>query len=127
MHDTVADMLTRIRNATKAKHAYVDIRKSRLNREIAKVLQEMGFIAKFLVDEKKYVFRLFLKYDGRNPLINGLKRISRPGRRVYVKSANIPYILDGLGTTIVSTSKGIVDGETARKQKCGGELLCSVW
>ena len=127
MHDTVADMLTRIRNATKAKHAYVDIRKSRLNREIAKVLQEMGFIAKFLVDEKKYVFRLFLKYDGRNPLINGLKRISRPGRRVYVKSANIPYILDGLGTTIVSTSKGIVDGETEKKKKCGGELLCSVW
>lgn len=127
MHDTVADMLTRIRNATKAKHAYVDIRKSRLNREIAKVLYDKGFVSKFLVDEKKYVFRLFLRYDGRNPLISGLKRISRPGRRVYVKSANIPYILDGLGMTIVSTSKGIVDGETARKQKCGGELLCSVW
>lgn len=127
MHDTVADMLTRIRNAQKAKHRYVDIRKSKMNREIANVLQKKGFVSKALVDEKKHFFRLFLRYDARMPIIHGLKRISRPGRRVYVKAEKIPYIFDGLGITVLSTSKGIMDGETARKEGFGGELLCSVW
>ncbi|MCB1117164.1 MAG: 30S ribosomal protein S8 [Chlamydiia bacterium] len=127
MQDTIADMLTRIRNALMAKHRYVDIQKSKMNRELARVLEDKGFIAKTLVDDKKYYFRLFLKYDNRMPIIHGLKRISKPSRRVYVKSDKIPRVLDGLGVAIVSTPKGVLDGETARKEGCGGELLCSVW
>ncbi len=127
MTDTIADMLTRIRNAIMALHAYVDIPHSKMKKQIAHVLKEKGMIANFLADDKKRTLRVFLKYNKRSPIIHGLKRISKPGRRVYVGKDNIPHVLDGLGFAIVSTSAGVIDGDTARKQGFGGEVLCSVW
>ena len=128
MHDTIADMLTRIRNAGMAEHRYVDIPLSKMNKNIARVLEEKGMISKFIVDEKKRMFRCFIKYDKkRKSIIHGLKRISSPGCRVYVDAGSIPYVFDGLGFAILSTSKGILDGESARKQRHGGEVLCSIW
>ncbi|MCB1108050.1 MAG: 30S ribosomal protein S8 [Chlamydiia bacterium] len=127
MTDTIADMLTRIRNALMAEHRYVDIPFSKMKKQIAHVLKEKGMIINFLADESGRTLRIFLKYNLRNPIIHGLKRISKPGRRVYVGKDAIPYVLDGLGFAIVSTSSGILDGETARKQGFGGEVLCSIW
>lgn len=128
MHDTIADMLTRIRNAGMAGHRYVDIPLSKMKKEVARVLKEKGMISNFISDEKKRVFRCFLKYDSkRKSIIHGLKRVSSPGCRVYVSVDEIPYVFDGLGFAILSTSKGILDGETARKQRHGGEVLCSIW
>lgn len=127
--DTVADLLTRIRNAKSAKHKYVDICFSKMNQAIVDVLKQNGFVNNFLVNEKKYAIRVFLRYqkNSREAIINGLKRVSKPSVRHYVGYKDIPKVLSGLGIVILSTPSGIIDGEKARDLKVGGELLCMVW
>ena len=128
LHDPIADLLTRIRNAKDAKHRFVDFRPSKLKVEIVKILQAQGFIERYLVDEEKGQARLFLKYAGkREPVIRGLKRMSSPSLRRYIGYRQIPRIFGGMGIAILSTPGGITDGETARGKKLGGELLCLVW
>jgi small subunit ribosomal protein S8 len=128
MHDPIADLLTRIRNAKQARHRYVDFRVSKIKVNIIKILQEQGFVENFLINDEAGKGRVFLKYaNGREPVIQGLKRVSTPGLRRYVCTRQIPKVLGGMGIAIVSTSKGVMDGESARKQKLGGELLCLVW
>ncbi len=128
--DEIADLLTRIRNASRAKHKYVDARYSRMNIAIAKVLAEAGYIKDHIEDEKSYRVRLFLKYRKgvkHGPVIHQLKRLSKCGQRFYVKSKAIPHVMSGLGLTVLSTSQGVMSGEKARELKIGGELLFSVW
>ena len=127
--DTVADMLTRIRNAKDAKHKYVDVKCSSLNKKIIDVLKEKGYITKYLVNEKKYMIRVFIRYMIRSneSVIKGLKRFSKPGLRKYIGYKEIPYVFSGLGIAILSTPSGVIDGEKARSLKVGGELLCLVW
>jgi small subunit ribosomal protein S8 len=128
MHDPIADLLTRIRNARTARHRYVDFQPSKIKVNIIKILQEQGFVDNFLVDDEAGKGRVFLKYaHGREPVIQGLKRVSTPGLRRYVNSKRIPKVLGGMGIAIISTPRGVMDGESARKQKLGGELLCLVW
>lgn len=128
MNDPIADLLTRIRNANSAKHRYVDANHSKMNMQILDVMKESGFINGFVHNAELRKIRIFLKYDNqRNPVIRGLKRISSPGRRRYVKALEVPSIRRGLGITILSTSKGVLSGSRARRDKAGGELLCSVW
>lgn len=127
--DTVADLLTRIRNAKDAKHKYVDVKFSKLNQAIINVLKEKGYVNSFLVNEKKRQIRVFLKYikNTRDNVIHGLKRVSKPGLRSYVGYKDIPRVFSGLGITILSTPAGVLEGEKARELKAGGELLCLVW
>lgn len=128
LHDPIADLLTRIRNAKNARHRFVDFRPSKIKMEIVRVLHEQGFVDKFMVNEEKGQARLFLKYaGGREPVIKGLNRMSSPSLRRYVGYRTIPRIYGGMGVAILSTPDGVVDGETARKKKLGGELLCLVW
>ena len=128
MNDPIADLLTRIRNARNARHRYVDLRPSKVKLQIIKVLHDQGFIDNFLVDEEHGKARIFLRYsETRQPVISGLKRISAPGLRRYIGYREIPKIFGGMGVAILSTPVGIIDGETARTQKVGGELLCLVW
>lgn len=130
MTDTVADLLTRIRNASKAKHEKVDMPSSSLKAEIARILKEEGYIknVKLINDAKQNTLRIFLKYTSANEgVISGLERVSRPGRRVYVGKDEIPTVMSGLGVSIVSTSKGIMTDKAARETNIGGELLCKVW
>jgi small subunit ribosomal protein S8 len=128
--DPIADMLTRVRNASRARHTEVVVPASRTKREIARILKDEGFIAD--VSEEKAgpatVLRLQLKYvDGKAPVVSGLKRISKPGLRVYAGKTDIPRVLGGLGIVIVSTSQGIMTGQQARKAQLGGEVLAYVW
>lgn len=127
--DTVADLLTRIRNAKDAKHKYVDVKFSKLNKNIIAVLQEKGYVNNFLLNEKKHQIRIFLKYikSTRESVIHGLKRMSKPGLRSYVGHQEIPRVFSGLGIAILSTPSGVLEGEKAREMKAGGELLCLVW
>jgi small subunit ribosomal protein S8 len=132
MTDPIADMLMRIRNASKAKHARVDVPSSKLKVEVARLLKEEGFIASYkLVDDERKVrkdIRIFLKYTAnRRSIITGLKRVSRPGARVYVGRADIRPVVGGLGASILSTPKGLMTGRAARKAGIGGELLCEIW
>ena len=130
MSDPIADMLTRIRNAGKAKFNRVDIPGSRLKTEIAKVLMAEGFIRnyKFIKDKKQGILRVYLKYDDRQTsAIFGLERISKPSRRVYVKGKDVKPVLNGMGVAILSTSKGIMTDKKARTEKVGGEILCNIW
>ena len=130
MTDPIADMLARIRNAVSAKHSRVDIPASKLKLEIARILKEEGYINNFVVkgEGAKKVVRIFLRYDGRGTSsITYLARVSRPGRRVYVGSHEIPRVLGGYGVNIVSTSRGLMSGKTARKENVGGELLAEVY
>jgi len=130
MSDPIADMLTRIRNAGKAKFNRVDIPGSRLKTEIAKVLMEEGFIRnyKFIKDKKQGILRVYLKYDDRQTsAIFGLERVSKPSRRTYVKGKDIKAVLNGMGISILSTSKGIMTDKKARAEKVGGEILCNIW
>ncbi|MDR3624054.1 MAG: 30S ribosomal protein S8 [Chlamydiales bacterium] len=129
-NDPISDLLTRIRNAVLARHRYVDILNSRMAKSIVAILKEQGFIENFMVkeDNKQGVIRVLLKYtEGRRSVINGLRRISKPGLRKYVNHAAIPLVCGGLGISIVSTSKGVLAGHIARKDRAGGELLCYVW
>jgi len=128
LRDPIADLLTRIRNAKNAKHKYVDVDLSKIKVNILKILHEQQFIESFLVNEEKRKIRVFLKYSmGRKPVITTLKRVSRPSLRNYVGYNKIPKIMGGLGIAILSTPKGVLDGEAARGQKLGGELLCYIW
>jgi small subunit ribosomal protein S8 len=127
-NDPISDLLTRIRNAKTAKHRYVEIPKSRELLSVLNILVEKGFVEKLLVNDEKKVMRAYLRYvQGRQSVISTLNRVSSPGRRVYVSYKDIPIVLSGLGVAIVSTSKGVVDGEKAKAMKVGGELLCVVW
>ena len=128
--DPVADMLTRIRNSIRARHQKVDVPASKLKVEIARILKSEGFISnyKLIEDKVQPLLRVYLKYspDG-EPVIHGIERISRPGRRVYRNKQEIPRVLGGLGLAIVSTSKGVMAGAEAVKNGIGGEVLCQVW
>lgn len=127
-HDPVSDLLTRIRNAKDAKHRFVDLYSSKHLVGIVKVLKEQGFVENFIVDDVKKKMRIFLKYSSdRTSVINGLKRVSKPGLRRYVNARQIPKVFSGFGIAIVSTPKGVLDGEQARKARVGGELLCNIW
>jgi small subunit ribosomal protein S8 len=129
--DPIADFLTRIRNATRAQHRYVDVSWSVIKQSIAEILKNHGFIESFLVkqdDRKRGTMRVFLKYtDGRQPVIQGIKRMSKPGLRRYVGHQDIPRFYGGLGLSILSTSNGVMAGFDAMSKKVGGELLCLVW
>jgi len=128
--DPIADLLTRIRNASNAEHEKVDIPSSRLKVRIAELLKDEGFIKNFRVldDSKQNTLRVYLKYGSANEkMISGLVRVSTPGRRVYVTHDQIPSILAGMGVALVSTSRGVVTDREARKQKVGGEVLAYVW
>jgi len=128
--DPIADMLTRIRNASRARHLEVVVPASRTKREIARILRDEGFIADVAEDREgpREVLRLTLKYvDGKAPVVSGLKRISKPGLRVYAGKTDIPRVLGGLGIVIVSTSQGIMTGAQAKKAQLGGEVLAYVW
>jgi small subunit ribosomal protein S8 len=128
--DPIADMLTRIRNASRARHADVVVPASRTKRQIARILMEEGFIADVREEQDgpRQVLRVTLKYvDGKAPVVSGLKRISKPGLRVYARKTEIPRVLGGLGLVIVSTSQGIMTGAQAHKAQLGGEVLAYVW
>ena len=128
--DPIADMMTRIRNAGKAKFNSVDIPGSKMKVEIAKVLKNEGYIRnyKFIKDDKQGVLRVYLKYGSeQESAIYSLKRMSKPSRRLYVKSKDIKPVYNGTGIAILSTSRGIMADRQARKEKVGGELLCTIW
>lgn len=130
MTDPIADMLTRIRNANAVRHESVEIPASKIKRQIAEILKREGFIrdAEYIDDGKQGVIRIFLKYGPNNErVITGLKRISKPGLRVYVKSTEVPRVLRGLGIAILSTSKGVMTDKEARQAKVGGEVLAYIW
>lgn len=130
MTDPIADMLTRIRNANMVRHDKLEIPASKLKRDIADILKREGYIRdyEFIEDDKQGVIRIFLKYGPNNEhVIRGLKRISKPGRRVYAKATDVPRVLNGLGTAIVSTSKGVLTDKEARAQAVGGEIIAYIW
>ncbi|MBA3270886.1 MAG: 30S ribosomal protein S8 [Acidobacteria bacterium] len=137
MTDPIADMLTRIRNAVGSRHTRVDLPASSLKVEIARILQDEGYIAGFKMVEEaadrsgkgaRQMVRLFLKYGpGGEKVISGIERVSRPGRRVYVGRDEVPSVLGGLGVTILTTSRGVMSGRSAQKAGVGGEILCNVW
>ena len=128
--DPIADMLTRVRNASRARHTHVVVPASRTKREIARILKDEGFIADVREEQDgpTAVLRLTLKYvDGKVSVVSGLKRISKPGLRVYVDSEGIPRVLGGLGVAVLSTSRGVLTDREARRRGIGGEVLCYVW
>ena len=133
--DPIADMLTRIRNAVMAGHSTVALPSSKLKLEIAKILKDEGFLEGFEVADAENsvqkVLRLKIKYVGerreRRPVISGIERVSRPGRRIYTKKQDIPWVLSGIGVAILSTPKGVMTGARARQLGVGGEILCKVW
>ncbi len=133
MTDPIADMITRIRNAVTAKHTRVDMPASKLKAEIARILQDEGYIQGFKVLDPAEgaahrTIRVFLKYGPHGErLITGLERISRPGRRVYAGRDEVPQVLGGLGTSILTTSRGVMSGRQAVKAGVGGEVLCNIW
>ena len=133
--DPIADMLTRIRNAVMAGHALVAMPSSKLKIEIAKIMKDEGYLEGFDIAESEQspqkVLRLKIKYVGerreRRPVISGIERVSKPGRRVYTKKQDIPWVLSGIGVAILSTPKGVMTGARARQLGVGGEILCKVW
>jgi len=130
MTDPIADMLTRIRNANMVYHESVDIPASNLKKELARILKQEGFIRDYRVidDGKQGIVRIYLKYGAnKQRVISGLKRISKPGRRVYARRDEIPRVLGGLGVAVLSTSRGIMTDKEARKLGVGGEVICYVW
>ena len=135
INDPIADMLTRIRNAQMAGHAAVAMPCSNIKKEIARILKEEGFIEDYTVAEGEKVSQntltVKIKYAGerrsRKPVITGIERVSRPGRRVYTRHDEIPWVLSGMGISILSTPKGVMTGQRARQEGVGGEILCKVW
>ena len=127
--DPIADMLTRIRNANQMRYKEVEVPASKIKLEIARILKETGFIADYKVskDEKQAMINLSLKYHNKERVITGLKRISKPGLRVYANAKEMPRVLNGLGIAIVSTSKGIMTDKDARTANLGGEVLAYIW
>src|SRR5690606_17527739 len=130
MTDPIADMLTRIRNANQMKHEYVEIPASKLKHEILKVIKREGYIydVEFIPNDKQGILKVTMKYTDRKELvIKGIKRISKPGLRLYVKANEVPKVLNGLGIAIVSTPKGVMTDREARQQNVGGEVIAFVW
>ncbi len=130
MTDPIADMLARIRNALLAKHKTVEVPASKLKLEIARILKEEGYIEdyEFVAEGPQGKINLKLKYDeNRRPVIAGLKRVSKPGRRIYAGAKKLPRVMGGLGIAIISTSRGIMTDHEARRQRVGGEILCEIW
>jgi small subunit ribosomal protein S8 len=130
MTDPIADLLTRVRNAIAAKHDRVDVPSSRLKIAITRILKDEGFIKNFKVsrDNRQGVIRIFLKYtESHRSVIQGLKRVSRPSRRVYQKTSEIEPVLSGLGIGIISTSRGVMTDKEARRHHLGGEMICEIW
>jgi small subunit ribosomal protein S8 len=130
MSDPVADMLTKIRNGIMGSHDTVDIPSSRLRINIAKILKSEGFVKNYKVtsDKGRGIIKIFLRYDENGePIISGLKRVSKPSCRVYAKNDKIPLVQNGFGINILSTSKGVMTDKQARKMKLGGEILCAIW
>ena len=129
MTDPIADMLTRIRNANLRKHPTVSVPASKIKLEILRVLKEEGYISDFvkIEDEKQGMISITLKYVNKTSVIKGLKRISKPGLKVYAKRNELPKVLNGLGVAIVSTSRGVMSDRSARKENLGGEVLAFVW
>ena len=129
--DTIADMLTRIRNANSAKHETVDIPASNMKKAIAQILVDEGYVKDYKVieDGKQGIIRVALKYQGasRTPVLQGLRRVSKPGLRIYTSCEDMPRVMKGIGTAIVSTSKGVMTDKAARKENVGGEVLAFVW
>lgn len=127
--DPIADMLTRIRNANMVKHASVDVPASNVKKRLAEILLSEGFVKGYIIDDgKQGIIRIELKYgEGKERVISGLKRISKPGLRVYAKKTDIPKVLGGLGIAVISTSNGIITDKEARKLGVGGEVICYVW
>jgi small subunit ribosomal protein S8 len=128
--DPIADMLTRLRNASMVRHSHVLIPASKLKIAIARILKEEGYILDYEVteDRPQPVIRIRLKYGpDRRPVLTGLRRVSKPGRRLYRGSRDVPWVLSGMGTAILSTPKGVMTGREARRQGVGGEVLCYVW
>ena len=128
--DPLSDLLNRLRNGMRAGHEHVDIPASRIKEDVLRVLTDEGYVGSWRRVEQKGrpVLRVVLKYDHEGgPIVAGLERVSRPGRRVYAPAKEIPEVLGGLGISIVSTSKGIVTGRKARESRLGGEILCNVW
>ena len=127
--DPIADMLTRIRNANSAKHICVDVPASNVKKAIAEILLEEGYIKNYQIieDGKQNIIRIALKYNGKEKAISGLKRVSKPGLRIYKSKEELPKVLRGLGIAIVSTSKGIMTDKKARKENVGGEVMAFVW
>ena len=129
--DTIADMLTRIRNANSAKHDSVDIPASNMKKAIAQILVDEGYVKNYQVieDDKQGVIRITLKYQGpsKTPVLLGLRRVSKPGLRIYSSSEDMPKVLKGIGTAIVSTSRGVMTDKRARKENVGGEVLAFIW
>lgn len=128
--DPIADMLTRVRNASQARHTTTEIPFSKVKLAIAKIMEQEGYIAGFTIREdgnRKYL-SLQLKYDeNRQPVFNGLRRLSRPGRRVYAGMHDIPRVLGGMGTVVISTNRGVMTGREARRRHLGGELIAEIW
>ena len=130
MTDPIADMLTRIRNANMVRHEKLEVPASNMKKEIAEILKREGFVrdVEFIEDNKQGIIRIFLKYGSNNErVITGLKRISKPGLRVYAKTNEVPRVLNGLGIAIVSTSQGVLTDKEARQKQTGGEVLAYVW
>ena len=130
MNDSIADLLTRLRNAKMAEHRYVDVLYSKVNIGILKIFQEKGFIINYLPKAEIYRIRVFLRYNRdkeRTCAIKGVKRISKPSTRKYVTYDKIPLVYGSLAIPVISTSKGIMDGKQAREKKLGGEHLCTIW
>ena len=129
--DTIADMLTRIRNANSAKHETVDIPASNMKKAIAQILVDEGYVKDYKVIEygKQGIIRVALKYQGasRTPVLQGLRRVSKPGLRIYTSCEDMPRVMKGIGTAIVSTSKGVMTDKVARKENVGGEVLAFIW
>jgi small subunit ribosomal protein S8 len=127
-NDPIAELLTKIRNAKGAQHRYVDLSFSKMKVQILEIMKSHGFIENFLVNEEQFKIRVFLRYTkSRESVLHGLDRISTSGLRRYIGYADIPRIFNGMGIAILSTPRGVMDGETARNLKVGGELLCTVW
>ena len=130
MTDPLADMLTRIRNAGQARFDKVDVPASRMTISLARIFKDEGFIKNYKVikDNKQGIVRIYLKYaDQQTPLIQGLERVSKPGRRVYAGCEELPRVQGGLGVAVISTSRGVISDKQARKLKVGGEVLCQIW
>ena len=129
MSDVIADMLTRIRNASNAKHETVDVPASNMKKSIADILVNEGYIKGYNIveDGKQGIIRITLKYNGKEKVIKGLRRVSKPGLRIYASAEDMPRVMNGLGVAIVSTSKGLMTDKQARKSKIGGEVLAFVW
>jgi small subunit ribosomal protein S8 len=127
--DPIADFLTRVRNASKAKKLRVDIPASNMKKSLAEILKKQNFIKDYSVveDNKQNLLRVELKYTNGSPAINGLKRISKPGLRIYKNSGELPKVLNGLGVAVISTPKGLLTDKEAKTQSVGGEIVCYIW